>query len=448
MPIRSLLALLAVCAILAAAMNATESAVAPASEAEALTNDERFLQLASICVRKADVFAVHKLGVYRADRATKRWRRLALPPGMPLHGSFARPTDDAPAVCYLAAWSNWFRPKDVTGYGVYLSLDDGRTWRHLAGTESASAVCWHRGRLYIGAREKCEGMEWAVLRVSDDLGKSWQDISLGNEGDYASIQSVMPDPDHERLVSVELYTGIRSVWLQAEDERYRWKWHHGFGWKGQGYQYDMFEPRYFSSTIGYFFAATLENYFRYPFGENVGRCPFRITPERRKFVFRAGDPAIVPFTLRFEDDLRVSQAWWRTHPEDARKVPYPTEPIMMKIRDDAAGGVWGLNVEFAGEKTAVSPAVSKMRRETRDQDALSRQLREDATYRFYPLSAMEPYRRSLDLAKFYDFSRPGTYRVQLVFDSSPFAANYIGDNRGAWCGGFNGDEFIVTIVAP
>ena len=120
----------------------------------------------------------------------------------------------------------------------------------------------------------------------------------------------------------------------------------------------------------------------------------------------------------------------------------------MKIRDDESGGVWGLNVEFAGEKTAVLPAVSQARRKASDQNALSRELRANEAYKFYPLSAKESYRRSLDLAKFYDFSRPGTYRVQFVFDSSPFTANYIGDNRGAWCGSFNGDEFEITIEGP
>ena len=55
---RSLLALLSACALLVVAMNASESAVAPASDAEALSKDERFLQIASLCVRKDDVFAV------------------------------------------------------------------------------------------------------------------------------------------------------------------------------------------------------------------------------------------------------------------------------------------------------------------------------------------------------------------------------------------------------
>lgn len=428
-------------------------AVDAPSEAESLTEDERFLQIESLCLRKSDVFAVHKLGMYRAARTTNRWRRLSLPREMPLDGGFANAPEDVPVVIYTAAKSRvsrlFKRDDKNTGRGVYISEDAGDTWRRVIGTEDATAACWHRGKLYVGVCRGLNGVETSLLRVSGDLGVTWRDISLGDVGKHTSVSSIIPDPDHETLVSVQVDMSIRAIWLQAEDDGYEWKWHHGIMWEGETTKHDIFRvDRYHSSTIGYFFPATLENYFRYSFGETPGRCPFRLVADQKKFVFRAGEPVLVPFTLRFEQDLRVVQAWWRAHPEFKERGPYPTTPNSTNIPDDEAGSVWGLNVEFAGKQTMVIPPLTTAYRAERDQNSYSRKLRDDPAYKTYPLSAEKHYHRTLDLAKRYDFSRPGSYRVQLTFDSSPLG-NITRDKNGrfggVWGGGFNGEEFEITI---
>lgn len=52
-----------------------------------------------------------------------------------------------------------------------------------------------------------------------------------------------------------------------------------------------------------------------------------------------------------------------------------------------------------------------------------------------------PYRRSLDLSKLHDFSEPGDYRVQIVYDNVGLTLRA----NGEWGGHFAGPVMSIRI---
>ena len=85
--------------------NATQ--VEKATDARNLdpTPEEADLSLTSLLRRQADVFASNSAGLFRAELASKRWRRLTLPEQMPICGTFAQVPQNSPLILYWVAKS-------------------------------------------------------------------------------------------------------------------------------------------------------------------------------------------------------------------------------------------------------------------------------------------------------------------------------------------------------
>ncbi len=70
-------------------------------------------------------------------------------------------------------------------------------------------------------------------------------------------------------------------------------------------------------------------------------------------------------------------------------------------------------------------------------------LRKSGGFQAHIVSLKQPYARTLNLAELADFSQPGTYKVQLCYDS-----DWLTDiGATGWGGTFLSDVFTVTIYA-
>jgi hypothetical protein len=62
-------------------------------------------------------------------------------------------------------------------------------------------------------------------------------------------------------------------------------------------------------------------------------------------------------------------------------------------------------------------------------------------YRVSDLSPSSPYEREIDLSRLADFSRPGEYRVQILYDSG----GHPEQDQSVWDGSFTRPVFTVVI---
>ncbi len=58
------------------------------------------------------------------------------------------------------------------------------------------------------------------------------------------------------------------------------------------------------------------------------------------------------------------------------------------------------------------------------------------------LAHRQSYKRTLDLSEMCDFSKPGTYRVQLIYDNTRVADK----DKGEWAGLFSGPVFEIKVL--
>ena len=68
-------------------------------------------------------------------------------------------------------------------------------------------------------------------------------------------------------------------------------------------------------------------------------------------------------------------------------------------------------------------------------------LPDPATYKTFKLTPTSPYERNLELNRFADFSEPGDYRVQILYDS----ASYPDGLERVWDGRFTSPVFTIVI---
>ena len=60
----------------------------------------------------------------------------------------------------------------------------------------------------------------------------------------------------------------------------------------------------------------------------------------------------------------------------------------------------------------------------------------------YRLGHHQSYKRTSNLSEMCDFSKPGTYRVQLIYDNTRIADK----DKGAWVGLFSGPVFEINVL--
>ena len=85
------------------------------------TPQEVDLELTSVLRRHTDVFAANSAGLFHADLATKKWRRLILPETMPIGGTFAQVPENSPFILYRVAKGRVLGNK-AHKFGIFVSV--------------------------------------------------------------------------------------------------------------------------------------------------------------------------------------------------------------------------------------------------------------------------------------------------------------------------------------
>jgi hypothetical protein len=186
--------------------------------------------------------------------------------------------------------------------------------------------------------------------------------------------------------------------------------------------------------------ATILNYFAHDFGQGVTLPGFDIAPQKSAYEFGKDQAKVIQVSVPFLPEPVAAEA-----PEKRGHgfwdVYYP--PPTITIVDQKSGlDLWGLNVvDPDGKRTNVQPKISKSVYESIDQDSKRQQLRETAGLQAQEISQGKPYKRMIDLSQLYNFSVPGAYKVQLIYESVCLSDPV----QGEWIGDFRGRVFTVTI---
>ncbi len=401
----------------------------PAAE---LPRDEARKTLTSISKREKYVFASTADSLFRAPLATKRWEKLKIPPHMPPDGKFAAQPGNSSVVIYVATKSQLPNqgPRPGSRYGLYLSRDDGLTWELGSERNDFGAALLHSsGALF--AVTGCDGINTGdrVLR-SVDMGKTWRNITHGAQ---AQLMSLEPDPDHPGLVRIHGWA-IRGLLFTADDENYRWRVSHE--WErapGRRPSEEFFARGGSSSTTFYMYEATLSNYFRHDFGNQTSVHALEVVPLKTRFEFARGAPVVVPIRVVFLSD-------------EEHADPKATGPIVKLADQPDSTAFWGLRVESTREQIAKYPSgrdVVTMTIETTPDGKTTTRTSQPPRipYEVFNLSPSTPYKRYLDLGRLHDFSKPGEYRVQVLYSSG----GHPDREKDEWDGSFDSPVFTVVV---
>lgn len=202
----------------------------------------------------------------------------------------------------------------------------------------------------------------------------------------------------------------------------------------------MFFSRYYSTqTTLYMLHATLLNYFAHDFGKSVTLPGFDIAPQKRAYEFSKAQAKVIQVSIPFLTEPHVMKALEKEWQDSGWKRS--TKIILVDQKDGL--GLWGLKaVSPDGKRTYIQPSVSRSVYESKDRETIKQQLRETGGFQAHEIPYGEPYKRLIDLSKLYDFSGPGVYKVQLVYESSWI----VEPDLDGWPGSFTSQVFTVTIT--
>jgi len=408
------------------------------------TPEEVNRPLTAVLRRPPHVFASTPDGLFRASLESKRWERLKTPPDMPLDGTFAALPDDSPQVIYVAKRSQRDKPpRNGLRHGLYLSRDDGTTWELITARDDFGAtLLLPNGTLFAvtGADGVNHGSR--LLR-SPDLGKTWRDITGKAGGQFMGLE---PDPDHPGLVRIHAWA-LRDYMFTANDENYQWKTVRGAEpASGRRPSPKFFSRDSFATNFFYVYGATLSNYFQYDFGNHTSALALEVVPVKARFEFAPGARVVVPVQVVIHHDPDAGPPRRRKLDDKGRPNPKP-EPPSVKFADQPGGtDFWGLRVESSDSQVEKRPpdrrTITVSATTTPDGKTVSTRSQPPAVkYEVVNLSPSSPYAREIELGRFFDFSKPGEYRVQILYDSG----GHTDGAKEVWDGGFTSPVFTVVI---
>lgn len=411
--------------------------------------------LDAILLRANDVIVTCKAGIFRADLKAKEWQKLSLPAEMPPGGQFGTVPAGSPHILYHSRSS--LRREEGQTPGIFLSSDDGKTWKLLAEGYDFGPVALLDNDALFAVTNAGRSNGKAQIGISRDFGKTWRDIS---EGTFGEFYRLFPDPDHPGLICIEA-NSIRNYIFQAGDETYKWKATPSWHWHPERLQAVPFGRSYSTHVTHvplYMLQTTLRNYFDHDFGNQTSIPAIDLEAEGKRFVFRAGEPVRVPIQIRLLENMRMREKLRKEAIEAGRQVEELKPMVVTLLDHDDNLDIWGLLVEFDSKRVSRPPALTAAVRDAREADFQARirgepgrgeqgerdflvQLRGRAEWKRVQVSAETPYRRTIDLDKLHDFSAPGEYRVQLDYDDSWL----VDSGKDAWGGTFGSDVFTVAI---
>jgi hypothetical protein len=408
----------------------------PLATSRGPTPDEAKMPLGAVVKRASDVFASTPAGLFRAPLTTMHWERLNTLPEMPLGGTFAGLPPLSPLVVYIA--NRWQLPleqrRPAYRYGLYLSNDDGTTWQLISQRDNYGAtLLLPDGALF--AVTVADGGKDRVLR-SPDLGRTWRDITGGVGG---RLKSLEPDPDHPGLIRVRGWA-LRDYTFFAEDENYRWRGVRGLALPNRRRSSDEFFRRLTLANRMPPYRATLSNYFQRDFGNQTSLPALDIVPRAERFEFARGDRVLVPVDVVLYDDPNAALLRWRQAAAAGNPGPQPAPPSVKFADQPDTPNFWGLRVETSSKHFEMFPPRRGYVTPTGTATGDSRP--PVVAYRVFDLSRSSPYARKIDLGRIIaDVTRPGEYRVQILYDSHEHADQ----EKGEWNGVLTSPVFTVVI---
>jgi len=373
------------------------------------------------------IVAANSNGLFRTKSSTKNWERVQSPEQTPPHGQFSVSSANTNSV-FLCA-----------GGAIYASRDSGATWKLVSKARNFHCVYENQdGKIYAIVEElktdasKSNGppnkgyLRWSIV-VSDNEGRTWEDIT-SNIGVGVMLIDIFPDPASSKRVCL-LGNGIRSYVLQATDDHYtKWNTVRQWDW-GRGKETDeaFLREGYSSSTVYYILKANLANYFDYPFGNSPDLPAFEIQLQTNHFEFQLHSDIQISVSITF--------------------LPAGETVKLADVRDGEE--FWRVNcINPSGERITGSGKTDKVG-EAKNFEALKQSYRKLPDFRAVDVSLGHPYNRDLSLSKLVDFSRPGTYRVCVSYDSSAWGWDQDSSGHGTrtdvWGGHFSSPVFTVTI---
>lgn len=171
-----------------------------------------------------------------------------------------------------------------------------------------------------------------------------------------------------------------------------------------------------------------------------------IVPRETGYEFARGARVAVMVRVGFHDDPDTVLPDWgeaASKTGAGSKLPTPTESFADQPDETV---FWGLRVESVHGQTERYPASQRYMTTTVEVPAdgkpePSTPRPAPAKYRVFDLSPSSHYQRAIDLGRLSDFSQPGEYRVQILYDSG---GNAEGDER-VWDGSLTSPVFTVVI---
>ena len=359
---------------------------------------------------------------------------------MPLLGQFVLPAPGAartffyaprPEAIFIIEDERTGKTRTVSGddarnlptpeiYGLYACASDNTKWELVSSAYDFKHVLqMPDGTLCaIAAEQQARNWKERVIRSTDD-GKTWVDITHNAFDGMSHTHGMIPDPDHPGLFCL-LFWGAREYIMQAQDDRFQWHLEKESDWDKRHPTEQPFFATHFTvsgmAPFDYSLEATFGNYFRFDFGNKTSLDAFDLAADKAQYMFALDGPKNVTVTLSFGREDHAA--------------------AIMDLKD--ASDFWGLKVEAPdGTRTIVqSVAERDASRQTR------RKYEQDPALVKTEVIAGKPYSRTLNLNDFHAFSKPGVYKVQLIY-TLPFY-NY-GEGRARWNGSFGGTMFTAMI---
>jgi hypothetical protein len=340
--------------------------------------------LRSVVLLEDRLIASTRRGLFITRKDERKWNELPTPETLPVGGLFAKQPGHGHRVFYHPYPGSETYPSTVIN-GLYQSDDLGQSWKLVSRAFPITAAFLHPdGTLYAiatggtvataatGGRPPGD-----QLMMSEDSGQTWKDISPRDS--YPNqFTNLMQDPENPELICAAGWS-LRDYYYQAADRSYTtWtEMRHG-EWlrKIQPFRFE-------GSDISHSQAATLSNFFDFPFEDHTAITLPKLTVRPASASFGKNDPISIQVGIAFS----------------------PENPAMKGMDLQPAPRCWTLRrVLPDGRKETLnlqSPATEALTGSTGG--AIPRLLR-------------------LDLRQFGDFTLPGTYQIQIVYTKPHLAA--------------------------